>query len=79
MATQLQLNERKASLLAAVRKINSTYRSSEGKRAIRMLRTTKECDKTVIARYARGVTDPEPLATTMLLRVKKTPFLARED
>lgn len=79
MATQLQLNERKASLLAAVIKINTTYRTEEGKIAITMLRTTKECDKRVISRNARGIKDPEPLATTMLLMAKKTPFLARED
>lgn len=79
MASQLQLKERKASLLAAVRKINAIYSTEEGKAAVSMIRTTKECDKRVVARYARGVKDPEPLATTMLLMAKKTPFLARED
>lgn len=44
-----------------------------------MLTTTTECDKRVIACYTRDVKDPEPLATTMLLMAKKTPFLARED
>lgn len=73
------LLERKARLLNAAKRIIGLRETEIGLKALNSLKTLKECDKKVVARYAKGVKDPEPLASTMILMARKTPFLARKS
>lgn len=65
--------------MAAVRRIINLAESDTGKEALSQMKKLKECDKRVISRYAKGTKDPEPLASTMILMAKKTPFLANKS
>lgn len=73
------LKERKARLLNAAKRVLQLKETETGREALHSLKQLKECDKKVIARYAKGVKDPEPLSSTMILMARKTPFLARRS
>lgn len=81
------LLDRKTRLLNAAKRIIGLRETETGLKALNSLKTLKECDKKVVARYAKGVRGmpryakgmPEPLASTMILMARKTPFLAKRS